>query len=468
MTGGGEGKRNILVIGGGFAGFVVARHCKKHFNVTLIDAKEYFEYTPGILRAYVKPEHLQELTFKYQPVFDGMGVHFIWGEVKKLDGEKRTCEYKTMHKETTDTCTFDYCVVAAGCNFGMFHPKGESLWFPSVWEDTRAVSSWKQHDERYWDGRLAHIVEEYEKVKALDKKKGSVLIVGAGFIGVEWATEIKYFFPNIEITICDMLPKCLGPLPDRAKDYCQRYMDANNIKSVYKAKFNPNNPDYSALGLTKTPDITYIATGFKASVWFMPIECMTQYSGTAKDGIEPDPKKKGPAGGGWIRTNTYLQVMKQDKSGNNVVYGADEKGFGRIYAVGDCNMLADLKPIPKISYPGEEQAAVACRQIEVIEKAYYGGQSAGWTNKPREWPCIPCYGELKMTEAWWPWGAGMFATSLGVDDACFVIAATHEPGSGYMVVWGYLCSWQKWYIEWSKVDQCKEGWIGFFTWWIVH
>ena len=58
---------------------------------------------------------------------------------------------------------FDYCVVAAGCNFGMFHPKGESLWFPTVWEDTRAVSSWKQHDERYWDGRLAHIVEECQR-----------------------------------------------------------------------------------------------------------------------------------------------------------------------------------------------------------------------------------------------------------------------------------------------------------------
>jgi hypothetical protein len=195
---------------------------------------------------------------------------------------------------------------------------------------------------------------------------------------------------------------------------------------------------------------------------------MTQYSATAKDNIEPDPKKKGPAGGGWIRTNVYLQVMKQDKGGNNVLYGADEKGYGRIYAVGDCNMLADLPPIPKISYPGEEQAAVACRQIEVIEKAYYGGATSGWTKKPREWPCIPIPGKLELTESWWPWGAGMFATSLGVDDACFVIAATHKPGSGYMVVWGYLCSWQKWFIEWSKVDQCKEGWIGFFTWWIVH
>ena len=31
------------MIGGGFAGFVVARHMRYHFKVTLIDAKEYFE-----------------------------------------------------------------------------------------------------------------------------------------------------------------------------------------------------------------------------------------------------------------------------------------------------------------------------------------------------------------------------------------------------------------------------------------
>merc|ERR1712079_277963 len=54
----------------------------------------------------------------------------------------------------------------------------------------------------------------------------------------------------------------------------------------------------------------------------------------------------------------------------------------------------------------------------------------------------------------WPWGAGMFATSLGPKDACFVLGANWEKGSGYTVVWGRLCAWQKWIIEWSKVDEC--------------
>lgn len=37
-----------------------------------LDAKEYFEYTPGVLRAYVKPKHLDALTFTLQPVIEAM------------------------------------------------------------------------------------------------------------------------------------------------------------------------------------------------------------------------------------------------------------------------------------------------------------------------------------------------------------------------------------------------------------
>ena len=53
-------KRRVLVVGGSFSGGFVARDLKKHFHVTVVDAKEYFEYTPGVLRAFVKPAHLHE------------------------------------------------------------------------------------------------------------------------------------------------------------------------------------------------------------------------------------------------------------------------------------------------------------------------------------------------------------------------------------------------------------------------
>merc|ERR550514_560486 len=122
-----------------------------------------------------------------------MGVRFIWGEVKGIDEKSRTATYKPIEDPDEKSIKFDYCVIASGCNFGMFSPVGESLWFPSVWDKVREVSEWKQHDERYLQGRRDHIQQEYE------------------------------YLPNIGITLSDMMPACLGPLPQKAKDYCQAY-----------------------------------------------------------------------------------------------------------------------------------------------------------------------------------------------------------------------------------------------------
>merc|ERR1712176_796722 len=88
-----------------------------------------------------------------------------------------------------------------------------------------------------------------------------------------------------------------------------------------------------------------------------------------------------------------------------------------------------IPPIPKISYPGEEEAVIACSNIDKIDKLVYRGINATNFGYP-----------LEISTMHWPWGAGMFATSLGPDDACFVLGANWEKGSGYTVVWGRLCA----------------------------
>ena len=53
--------KKVVVIGGGFAGAYIARHLEKDFDVTLIDTKDYFEFTPGILRTIVFPKHMKRI-----------------------------------------------------------------------------------------------------------------------------------------------------------------------------------------------------------------------------------------------------------------------------------------------------------------------------------------------------------------------------------------------------------------------
>ena len=50
-------KARVAVLGGGFAGLTAARTLAADPNVEvlLVDQREYFEYTPGILRAWVDP-----------------------------------------------------------------------------------------------------------------------------------------------------------------------------------------------------------------------------------------------------------------------------------------------------------------------------------------------------------------------------------------------------------------------------
>mmetsp|Transcript_68827 Transcript_68827/g.159555 ORF Transcript_68827/g.159555 Transcript_68827/m.159555 type:complete len:385 (+) Transcript_68827:2-1156(+) len=367
-----------------------------------------------------------------------MGVKFLWGEVLTLDGEAKIAKVKPMFVEGMDEVSFDFCIICSGCNFGPFKPKGESLWFPTVHEVGRAVSDWPHIDERFIDGRRRHVLEEFHHISKLNKEKATILVVGAGFIGVEWVTELQYFFPNLGLTIIDFLPRCLGPLPDKAAHYCSEYMQEVHIKEVYQTKYDASSREFwTKIGLPEGATETYVCIGVKASNYFMPADVLSD---------------KGPGGGGWIYFNEHLQVTHKPDVKNGAVWGD-----GTIYAVGDCNFgcigTPDkfvLPPIPKISYPGEEQAMHACKNIEAMLKV------KGTSHK------------AKLIKTWWPWGAGMFATSLGPHDACFVLAANEKKGSGYMVNWWIPAALQKELIESTKINECKDIFIGKWIWHFVH
>jgi len=438
----GKSKRKVLIVGGQFSGLFCARDLKANFHCTIVDAKEFFEYTPGILRCYVKPAHFDSLSFTLQPIIErSMGVKFIWGEVTELDGVKCVATVKPIYAPNApEILSFDYSIICAGCNFNPFSPIGESLWFPTIHSANLSQSEWGHIDERYIEGRRRHILEEYHKIAELSKKGSNCLIAGAGFIGVEWATEIEYFMDNIQMTIIDFLPRCLGPLPDSAADYCSEYMSAVGIKEFYSLKYEPKNSEFwNKIELPNGADITYVCMGVKASNYFMPKETLSD---------------KGPGGGGWIHFNEYMQVTKKPEPGQDV--GA-VWGNGTVFAVGDCNYGCIgnppnwvMPPIPKISYPGEEQALHACKNLEIMDHNKYG------------------HGKKPLKPTWWPWGAGMFATSLGPHDACFVMAANEIKGSGYMVNWWIPGALQKEVIETTKVNECKNGIIGILIWHFVH
>lgn len=455
-------KRKLLVVGGQFAGTFAAREMRKAFDVTVVDAKEFFEYTPGILRAYVKPKHYTALCFLLEPVLvKKMGVKFILGEVKKLEYTRGqvTIEVKHLKEGGVENLSFDYCIIATGCSFGPFHKWGESLWFPTIHEDARGEeSSWGDIDERYLEGRKKHIMQEYNSIQALASKNAKVLVVGAGFIGVEWVTELQYFFPKLDLTIIDFLPRCLGPLPESAANYCAKYMSERNIKEIYCKKYDPTQKMFWAgIKLPEGADKTYVCIGVKASNRFMPQETLSD---------------KGPGGGGWIHFNMKLQVTKKPQPGQKDGIG-DLWGDGKVFAVGDCNFGCvgtrdpdyKLQPIPKICYASEEQAYHACLNIGRMDVAAQRSlehpPDSGPSDKSNKEP-------RQLMDTWWPWGAGMFATSLGPRDACSIAGANANKNSGWMVSRWKVAAFQKNFIEKTKVWECQNGCVSKMIWHYVH
>ncbi len=53
--------KRVVIVGGGFAGAYVARNLEKKFDVVLIDTKDYFEFTPSILRTIINPDHAKKI-----------------------------------------------------------------------------------------------------------------------------------------------------------------------------------------------------------------------------------------------------------------------------------------------------------------------------------------------------------------------------------------------------------------------
>ena len=53
--------KKLVIIGGGFAGSLIAKNCENYFDTTLIDSKDFFEFTPGILRTIVQPSHAKKI-----------------------------------------------------------------------------------------------------------------------------------------------------------------------------------------------------------------------------------------------------------------------------------------------------------------------------------------------------------------------------------------------------------------------
>jgi len=157
----------ILVVGGGFAGFWAAMAARRvagdRARVTLVSREPVLQMRPRLYEA--NPETLGA---DLLPLLDAAGVSFVQGEATGLDFDRRT-----VALASGDLLPYARLVIATGST--MRRPP-----VPGA-ESAYAIDS--QQEAVALDQRLKEIARNIERP--------AIAVVGAGFTGIELALELR-------------------------------------------------------------------------------------------------------------------------------------------------------------------------------------------------------------------------------------------------------------------------------------
>ncbi|KAF4401219.1 hypothetical protein G4B88_014060 [Cannabis sativa] len=154
-------KKRVVIVGGGAAGSILARSIQFLAHVVLIDEKEYFEITWGMLRAMVEPPFAERMVINHSDYLSNVDI-VASAATNITNGKVFTADGRSF--------AYDYLVIATGHKDSFPKTKAE---------------------------RLSYFESEFEKIKSAD----SILIVGGGPTGVELAGEIAVDFPEKKVTL---------------------------------------------------------------------------------------------------------------------------------------------------------------------------------------------------------------------------------------------------------------------------
>ncbi len=186
--------KRVLIVGGGYAGTMVARALDGIAEVRLIEPRDRFVHNVAAIRAVVEPSLLDRLIIPYDRLLQrGSVIQGLAAEV----GEGR------VTLEGGETVEGDIVVTATGSTYARpFKPQSAS-------GEMFAKES-----------RAAH-----EALRAA----GSVAIVGGGAVGVELAGEITAAHPGKSVTLFASSPGLLPGYSARLSAALAEQLDAQGV-----------------------------------------------------------------------------------------------------------------------------------------------------------------------------------------------------------------------------------------------
>jgi apoptosis-inducing factor 2 len=295
--------KKVVLIGGGFAGACIAKNLEKELEVTLIDSKNYFEFTPSILRTIVEPQHAKKIQVLHRHYLHKSNV--VEGTVENITDTEVITE--------TQSFPFDYLAICSGSKYS-----------PPIKEQNLVIAS-----------RGLELMKYAEKLR----KSRTVLIIGGGLVGTELAAEIVTHFPNKKITIVHSKSELIERSPKKARDYAKNFLTSRGVDIILNERVVRNNNNYKThAGETLTADITFSCTGIMPNYKHLGV-CSTELTTTNHLCVQDTLQVVG-------RTNIFavgdITAIAEEKTAQN----AEEQAK---VVIGNIRHLTRQEPLEKYS-----------------------------------------------------------------------------------------------------------------------
>eukprot|EP00934_Nitzschia_sp_Nitz4_P005197 Nitzschia sp. Nitz4//scaffold219_size35776//20370//21812//NITZ4_007824-RA/size35776-processed-gene-0.11-mRNA-1//-1//CDS//3329542320//5187//frame0 len=413
-----EERETVVIVGGNFAGLSALWELMPHkdlLDIVLIDQRDYFEYTPGILRLVCKPDHANNIAKKLP---DQPGVYRrIQGKVTSITPNQTDCPshgsaasekvitYRTTNIEAPDQAgiqcqlPYDYLILATGATFAS--PVSDKSEAPTL-----------SHRLQQW--RDAH-----ERLVAANQ----VLILGGGAVGVELAAEIVDFFPKgskqyKQVTLIEYNSGLCANLPPRAGALAKEWL----VERGVEVRLNQPIKSWYDKGCTMQD-----GTELKADIVF---ECL---------GSKPNSLSLGSnTTGSPFLFNRRGQVVVDNYLRAQASVGGSPALDGTIFCTGD---VADSPSANENQgLQAELQGIMAARNVA---KLAAGGAEASLVRYPHD---IALNDDIPL----------LFCLSLGRYYGVL--------GFGNLILPGSFTSIIKWILEYTKVIHMQGRLFGKLIW----
>jgi NADH dehydrogenase FAD-containing subunit len=187
-------RSRVVIIGGNFAGLAAASRMSRQHEVTVVDARADFEWTPNIHELLSGVKNRDDVVLPRRDCVSRFGHRFVHDAVTTIERDR-----SIVTTAGGLTLPFDACLIAAGSQRTTFGIEGA---------DQHALGLRLVDD-------AVRIAEKLDRLAAR-KRRASVVIVGGGVSGIEALGEIlrrRAHGGEFNIHIVELESRILGQQP---------------------------------------------------------------------------------------------------------------------------------------------------------------------------------------------------------------------------------------------------------------